>query len=97
VKEEVPVVVVVGLNGSSTVVLLVVAEGESSKEMVSKPTGPTVIGDEPRSEPAKENDVADTGRPTTTLPNTQQAFSTAVSESLWVLRVLSVVCVDGII
>ena len=86
-KEEVPVVI--GLNGSSTV--LVVAEGESSKEMVSNPTGPTVIGEEPRSEAVKAYDVADTGRATTTLPKTQQAFSTAVSESLWVFRVLSTV------
>ena len=57
---------------------------------------PTVTGEESLSGVGHEGNVVDPdvlmGRATTTFPNTQQAFSTAVSESLWVFRVLSTVC-----
>ena len=99
-KEEnvVPVVVVTGLKGSSKAVVVLVV-GESSKDTVSKPTPaaaggkalPTVTGEEPR-EACREYEALDTGRATTTFPSTQQAFSTTVSESLWVFRVFSTVC-----
>ena len=84
--------------------VVLLAVGESSKEMVSNPApgawkrvAPTVVGEEPRSEAeqAYEEEVFDSGRAATTLPSTQQAFSTAVSESLWVFRVLSTVCGDS--
>ena len=56
-----------------------------------------VTGEESRSGVGHEGNVIDPdvvmGRATTTFPNTQQAFSTAVSDSLWVFRVLSTVCV----